>query len=620
VATTKICTQCGTEYDINQKFCPADGSPLRFQSADDPLIGQMVAERYQILSLIGEGGMGRVYLAEHVRMGRKSAVKVINPALATTADAISRFNREAANACKINHPNVAQVYDFGEMADGTLYLAMEFVDGETLDAIVARKGSLSPARAAQITKQVADALHAAHHLDIVHRDLKPENVMVARHLDGSDWVKVVDFGIAKTVQRDGRGSQTVTMTGVSLGTPEYMSPEQLAGETLDHRTDIYSLGLVLFNMLTGDLPYPKVTSKETLVRRLTSRPRTLADVRPEVAWPPALQNALDRALATEAADRFDNVGEFGRAVVRAVETSDASAVPAASVPPLRTAAPNPALPGDARLHRSMIRRRAVPWAVATAALLAAVLLAANLSSRHNANMVIEDSGMEAIAFDSAASFAPPSIPAMPAQPTPPSAIAAGPRRNGATKAPNTSRAPSGMFDRNLLGERLADSIDRMVKGVPLSQMVHLDSLLSSIGPAIEQARRAEQRRAAGLSLRHYWLAPTGDSVDAEPLPPDAPVEARITAASNEIRGHIALMQKRFAGGDAGGARREFTRAASELPIVREFDAKQAAGLERELSLGVRDLLVMCYRMRADSSLSRGVSCESFIPGKGGNRE
>jgi serine/threonine protein kinase len=620
VATTKICTQCGTVYDINQKFCPADGSPLRFQSADDPLIGQMVAERYQILSLIGEGGMGRVYLAEHVRMGRKSAVKVINPALATTADAISRFNREAANACKINHPNVAQVYDFGEMADGTLYLAMEFVDGETLDAIVSREGSLPPARAAQITKQVADALYAAHHLDIVHRDLKPENVMVARHLDGSDWVKVVDFGIAKTVQRDGRGSQTVTMTGVSLGTPEYMSPEQLAGETLDHRTDIYSLGLVLFNMLTGDLPYPKVTSKETLVRRLTSRPRTLADLRPDVVWPPALQGALDRALATEAAERFDNVGEFGRAVVRAVESADASAVATATVPPPRTAAPNPLPPGDARLGRSMIRRRAVPWAVATAVVLAAVVLAANLSTRHNATMVMDDSGMGTMSFDTSVSIAAPSIPALPAQPTSPAPIGAGPRRGGATKAPNTSRAPSAIVDGDMLGQRLADSIKRMVQGVPLSQMIHLDSLLAGIGPAIEQARRAEQRRPAGLALRHYWLTPSGDSVDAEPLPPDAPLEARTAAAANEIRGHIALMQKRFADGDARGARLEFTRAASELTILREFDARQAADLQRELSLGVRDLLVMCYRMRADSSLGRGVSCENFIPGKGGNRE
>src|SRR5262249_6911914 len=153
-------------------------------------------------------------------------------------------------------------------------------------ALIEREGPLSLDRAAQIVKQAADALGAAHHMGIVHRDLKPDNVMIARHMDGSDWVKVVDFGIAKTVQGsgEGAGSQTVTTAGVSLGTPEYMSPEQLAGERLDNRTDIYSLGLVCFNLLTGDLPYPRVTSKETLVRRLTSKAQTLRDVRPDGDW------------------------------------------------------------------------------------------------------------------------------------------------------------------------------------------------------------------------------------------------------------------------------------------------------------------------------------------------
>src|SRR5581483_1580048 len=163
-------------------------------------------------------------------------------------------------------------------------------------------------------------------LGIVHRDLKPDNIMIARHHDGSDWVKVVDFGIAKTVQGSGEGgSQTVTTAGVSLGTPEYMSPEQLAGERLDNRTDLYSLGLVLFNMLTADLPYPRVTSKETLVRRLTSKPRTLAEVAPRADWPPALQASLDRALAPEPVDRYASVVDFGRDVIAATKPLDADA-------------------------------------------------------------------------------------------------------------------------------------------------------------------------------------------------------------------------------------------------------------------------------------------------------
>ncbi len=292
----------------------------------DPLIGQVIADRYHVTALVGEGGMGRVYVAEHVRMGRKSALKVMSPALKTTADAITRFNREAANASRINHPNVAAIYDFGETADGLLYLAMEFVEGETLHALVHRAGRLPVARAAQITRGAADALAAAHHLGIIHRDLKPDNIMLTRQVDGSDWVKVVDFGIAKAVGGEatgGRGGQTVTTIGVSLGTPEYMSPEQLAGEKLDHRTDIYSLGLVLFNMLTGDLPYPKLTSKETLVRRLTSPPATLAEVRPDVAWPASVQAVLDRALDPEPGRRYPNVAELGRDIVAAAAALDA---------------------------------------------------------------------------------------------------------------------------------------------------------------------------------------------------------------------------------------------------------------------------------------------------------
>ena len=616
MSTTKICTQCGIEYDLSQKFCPADGSPLRLQSPDDPLIGQMVAERYQILSLIGEGGMGRVYLAEHVRMGRKSAVKVINPALATTADAISRFNREAANACKINHPNVAQVYDFGEMADGTLYLAMEFIDGETLDSIVAREGSLPPARAAQITKQVADALFAAHHLGIIHRDLKPENVMIARHLDGSDWVKVVDFGIAKTVQRDGMegGSQTVTTAGVSLGTPEYMSPEQLAGERLDHRTDIYSLGLVLFNMLTGELPYPKLTSKETLVRRLTSPPRTLADVRPDVAWPRALQDVLNRALTPEVKDRYDNVAEFGRAVVQAVEESEPiAAAPAAAVVasaiPITRPAPNATVDDEPRVGRPLSRRRVLPWVAVTLITVAAGAVV--IATRAHRTGPIAD-------VDSVSITASATAPAV-ATVTPPPAVPSGPRPNVTSEAPRRATVPqtpahppsSPMSD---FGQRLSDSIKRIVGQMPMAELTRVDSVLARIGPELERARRAEASRAARLPQRHFWLGPSGDSVDAEPLPRDAPLEARTNAAAQEIRGHIARMQQRFMNHDLGGARREYSAATNELAILRNFDPdlRRTADLERDLAQGVRDLLVMCFRMRADSTLSPGVHCENFL--------
>jgi serine/threonine-protein kinase len=584
----------------------------------DPLIGQLIADRYQILSLIGEGGMGRVYLAEHVRMGRKSAVKVINPALATTADAISRFNREAANACKINHPNVAQVYDFGEMADGTLYLAMEFIDGETLDTVVAQEGPLPPRRAAQITKQIADALYAAHHLGIIHRDLKPENVMIARHLDGTDWVKVVDFGIAKTIQRDGTGSQTVTTAGVSLGTPEYMSPEQLAGDKLDHRTDVYSLGLLLFNMLTGQLPYPKLTSKETLVRRLTSRPSTLTEVSPDRRWPSGLQSALDRAIAPEVADRYDSVADFGRAVVQAANSEDVDAAPASAT----TSLPNETRPDDARLDRPMAHRRALPWVIATAAVFGAVALVAQVRAHRDGEgpLTHEDAAAveasvsaatesSAAAAASSAARAHIDIP-MPRPPAPPHATAPTERRaSGEASTLDMRRFADSVQHAQL---RLADSIQRAVTGVPLAKIVRVDSILAQLAPELERVRRQEGMLAG--AQRHYWLDPNGDSVGAPPLSLNAPLSARAEAAAREIRGHIALMRERFESGDARGARQQFAMAASEIPILRDLDPnpQHSQSLERELAQGVRDVIVSCNERRADSTLATGIRCENLF--------
>jgi eukaryotic-like serine/threonine-protein kinase len=334
MSAPRICSVCGTEYDANQKFCPNDGTPLRSTESAESLEGQVIADRYRIISLLGEGGMGRVYLAEHVRMGRKCAVKMISPEMARTEAAIARFNREAANASQINHPNVAQVYDFGEGPGGALYLAMEYVEGETLSAMVRREGALTVRRAATLTRQVADALSAAHHRGIVHRDLKPENIIVTRQFDGSECVKVVDFGIAKTVQSGGTdpSGQTLTAVGAAVGTPEYMSPEQLAGEKLDGRSDLYSLGLVFFHLLTADLPHPRVTSRETLVARLTEPSRTLVEVRPGTHWPKNLQTMLDYALAADLSKRYPTAQEFALdlGILIAAEPADSPTAPVAS--------------------------------------------------------------------------------------------------------------------------------------------------------------------------------------------------------------------------------------------------------------------------------------------------
>nr|MBA3891639.1 serine/threonine protein kinase [Gemmatimonadaceae bacterium] len=343
MSASKICPQCNNEYALDQRFCPLDGATLKTQGSADDLVGSVVADRYYVLRKLGEGGMGQVYLAEHVRMGRKSALKVMHPGMVHDADAISRFNREAANASRISHPNVAAIYDFGETGDGLIYLAMEFVEGDALTQVVERSGALPPLRAADIIRQSSEALSAAHDMGIVHRDLKPDNIMIARNRDGSDCVKVVDFGIAKSNE----GSQKVTKTGLVVGTPEYMSPEQLAGDKLDGRSDTYSLALVAFHLLTGRLPFPSESAQESMIMRLTDRPKRLSDMRAEVEWPAELQAVMDRALERDAKARYASAAEFGRDFARAIETMPEAAVMTAGtqvmdatavIPPTRVAA------------------------------------------------------------------------------------------------------------------------------------------------------------------------------------------------------------------------------------------------------------------------------------------
>ncbi len=309
----KVCTTCGAEYGDDQLFCQRDGTPLRKSGAAADLLGQVIAERYHITKKLGEGGMGQVYLAEHVKMGRRCAIKIMMPGTMSDPDAISRFNREAANASRISHPNVCAIYDFGETADGLIYLAMEFIEGTSLTGLMEEAGTLPLPRAAAIVTQTAEALQVAHDLGIVHRDLKPDNIMVIT-ARGKDTVKVVDFGIAKAIGGDDGKSQKVTKTGFVVGTPEYMSPEQLSGDPVDGRSDLYSLGLVFYKMLTATSPFPADSQQETMIKRLTDDPMPLAAARPDVRFPAEVQRVIDRALARTPGDRYRSAGEFAREV------------------------------------------------------------------------------------------------------------------------------------------------------------------------------------------------------------------------------------------------------------------------------------------------------------------
>ena len=326
----KTCPVCSTEYADDVKFCPNDGQTLRSAAPASDLVGQVVADRYHVVKKLGEGGMGQVYLAEHVKMGRRSAIKVMNPVMEHDPDAVARFNREASNASRITHPNVCAIYDFGETPDGLIYLAMEFIEGEPLTDLLEREGALPVPRATAIFLQTADALQAAHDLGIVHRDLKPDNIMLSRKKGGGYTVKVVDFGIAKAVGGDQAG-QKVTKTGLVLGTPEFMSPEQLSGDTLDGRSDLYSLALVFYRMLIGKLPFEATSVQETMIKRLTDEPIKLAEARPDLSFPAGLQLVLDTALARTPMERYQSVAKFAAdvaAVAAVAGQPTAGAVPA----------------------------------------------------------------------------------------------------------------------------------------------------------------------------------------------------------------------------------------------------------------------------------------------------
>ncbi len=281
------------------------------------LVGRILAGRYRILEMLGEGAMGAVYLAEHLHMGRRDAIKVLRPALSKDPEAIARFTRGARNASRVRHPNVCSIYDFGETEDGMAFLAMEYIDGESLQDLLKRKGHLPVPECVYLMHQTADALHAAHEAGIIHRDLKPGNIMLTRGRGGRRVVKVVDFDIAKG-SSEGQSSD-LTQMGLVIGTPECMSPEQLTADALDGRSDVYSLGMVLFRMLTGVLPFAARTTREVMLQRLTAKPGTLAGAAPDQEFPEGLQAVMDRALARSPEERFPDAEAFAEALEAAAK-------------------------------------------------------------------------------------------------------------------------------------------------------------------------------------------------------------------------------------------------------------------------------------------------------------
>ena len=275
-------------------------------------LGQTVGN-YRITALLGEGGMGSVFLAEHPVIGRKAALKVIHPQHVRNADVVARFVNEATAINRIGHEHIVEVTDFGRTPDGDFYFIMEYLEGRSLSDLIAREAPLAPEIALDIAAQIADALSACHAQGVIHRDLKPENVMLLARGEQTTFVKVLDFGLAKLVDVDGLATHE-TRAGVVMGTPYYMAPEQCEGKSeLDQRADIYSLGVVLFEMLTGKLPFGGSAYAEVLMKQITMRPPAARSLVP--ALPEALDLVLHRALAKEPTDRFPTMAAFREALL-----------------------------------------------------------------------------------------------------------------------------------------------------------------------------------------------------------------------------------------------------------------------------------------------------------------
>src|SRR5262245_35194197 len=267
----------------------------------DPLIGTLAAGRYRVIKPLGEGGMGQVYLAEHEAIEKRIALKVLHAEYAHKSDIVARFQQEAISASRIKHPNVLDVFDFGQLENGCFYLAMEFLEGNDLADDLVRHRTMEPGRGIRIALQICRALSAAHGKGVVHRDMKPENVFLQRTADGEEIVKIVDFGIAQLRSNDeAAASETkhrrLTRTGMIFGTPEYMAPEQASGKHADLRADVYAVGIILYEMFTGAVPFTGETFLAVLTRHLHDPPPPMNAVCPDLAISPHLQEVIMRAL------------------------------------------------------------------------------------------------------------------------------------------------------------------------------------------------------------------------------------------------------------------------------------------------------------------------------------
>ncbi len=309
------CPKCNASLAPGARFCAGCGAMMETTQvgAADPLVGRVIRERFRLQSILGEGGMGKVYLAEQ-KMGtatRLVAIKILQPELANDPQVQARFHRETETVVTLSHPNTISFYDFGDF-EGTLFIAMEYIKGESVAKILSTTGPMAPARVEKILLQVCGSLHEAHEVGIVHRDLKPDNVVLTERAGQKDFVKVLDFGIAKRSEAEDKDQAKLTKQGMVLGTPPYMSPEQFTGQALDRRSDVYSLGVMAYEMLTCHLPFEANTPWEWATKHLTAQPTPIDQFDLAHKLQPRHRAAIERSLQKDREKRPRNALEFAQ--------------------------------------------------------------------------------------------------------------------------------------------------------------------------------------------------------------------------------------------------------------------------------------------------------------------
>ena len=379
------------------RYCGACGAPQVGDSAADlaklrdphrdPYVGMVLKGRFSVSEKIGEGGFGSVYRGIQLATGRDVAIKLLHPETTRDGNVLARFRREGQVLCALRDAHTVTTYDFDQTDEGTLFIAMELLVGRSLHDVFHDEAPIEPVRMLRILAQICSSLHEAHERGIVHRDLKPENIFLEPRPGDPEFVKILDFGVAKLVRGDGLGgSAQLTATGQTLGTLEYMSPEQLMGKSLDGRSDIYTLGVVCYELLSGRLPFPQATEAAALVSaQLRDQPKAPSKVLRGADFPPSVDELVLRMLAKHRDDRPQDVQEIQlichRLLAQELAPPEAQVVAPRVIPPTQPVRPRrPSIPQGSETQaalRAVVHRPTWMWfvmVVALAGVIAAMVL------------------------------------------------------------------------------------------------------------------------------------------------------------------------------------------------------------------------------------------------------